>query len=178
MADIVDKATRSKMMSGIRGKNTKPELLLRRALHRLGLRFRLHSSGLPGRPDIVLPKHNAVVQVQGCFWHRHYGCPFATSPSTNAVFWSGKFEETVRRDERNLSALKKLGWRVAVVWECSVKKDDMERTASRVKEWAESGRPFLEIPKLRRAAKLDLSNRTVSKEAQTRPPSSIGKKST
>ena len=93
MVDVVDKATRSRMMSGIRGKDTQPELLLRRALHRLGLRYRVHVAKLPGRPDIVLARHNAVVLVHGCFWHRHRGCLFATNPASNAEFWKGKFAD-------------------------------------------------------------------------------------
>ena len=121
MVDVVDKATRSRMMSGIRGRNTKPEVALRKALHRLSLRFRLHDHKLPGRPDIVLPKFGAVVQVHGCFWHHHPGCRFATSPGTNQAFWTAKFEANVRRDRETKAALLALGWRVAIVWECSIK---------------------------------------------------------
>ena len=95
MADIVDKKTRSRMMAGIKGKNTKPELVLRRALHARGFRFRLHGKEFPGRPDLVFPKHGAVIFVHGCFWHRHSNCRYATNPSTRMEFWQGKFDANV-----------------------------------------------------------------------------------
>ncbi len=145
MIDIVDKITRSKMMAGIQGKNTKPELDLRRALHRLGLRYRLHGTGLPGRPDIVLPRHHAAIQVQGCFWHRHEYCVFCTTPASNKAFWKSKFRETVKRDRRNLGALRKLGWKVAIVWECSIKAEGAKAIAERTAAWLQSGRSFKEI---------------------------------
>lgn len=149
MVDTVDRITRSRMMAGIRGKDTKPELLLRRALHGMGLRYRLHVSGLPGRPDIVLPKHHAVVQIQGCFWHRHVGCAFTTTPASNILFWTTKFSETVKRDRRNLEALRELGWKVAVVWECSIRKEGGEGIALKLSTWLASQRPFTEIPRHR-----------------------------
>lgn len=145
MVDVVDKATRSRMMAGIRGKNTKPELVLRRALHRMGFRYRLHVTGIPGRPDIVLPKYRAAIQVQGCFWHRHENCPFATTPASNMQFWKKKFDETVKRDQRKLDALRLLGWRVAVIWECSIKTDDAESIARKISAWLSSSSSFLEI---------------------------------
>ena len=120
MPDIVDSATRSRMMSGIRGTNTKPELVVRQFLHVRGLRYRLHVDGLPGRPDIVLPKHRAVVFVHGCFWHRHKFCRFATTPSTNRQFWLDKLTGNVRRDRRHGTELSKQGWRVLIVWECDL----------------------------------------------------------
>lgn len=120
MADIVSKATRSRMMSGIRGKNTKPEMVVRRLLHRRGLRFRLHDSRLPGRPDIVLPRYRAVIDVHGCFWHQHPDCRFAYMPTSNTKFWSEKLGENALRDGRNREALARLGWKVFVVWECQV----------------------------------------------------------
>jgi DNA mismatch endonuclease (patch repair protein) len=123
VADIVDRATRSRMMAGIRGVHTKPERIVRSFLHRAGLRFRLHARDLPGRPDIVLPKHRAVVEVRGCFWHRHPGCRYATTPASNAAFWKSKFEENVRRDRRNRRSLRQAGWRVFVIWECQVAGD-------------------------------------------------------
>src|SRR5258708_5264751 len=110
MIDVVDRITRSRMMSGIRGKDTRPELLLRRALHRLGLRYRLHAPGVPGRPDMVFAKHRAVVFVHGCFWHRHPGCKFATSPKSNASFWREKLDKNAKRDETNIVALMDRGW--------------------------------------------------------------------
>ena len=101
MTDVVDRATRSRMMSGIRGRDTKPEKQVRSFLHRAGLRFRLHAS-LPGKPDLVFPKHGAVVFVHGCFWHRHAGCRYATTPSSNVDFWQAKFDANVARDKRCL----------------------------------------------------------------------------
>jgi len=120
MVDIVDRATRSRMMAGIRGTNTVPELAVRRFLHRSGFRFRLHGRQLPGRPDVVLPKYRAAVFVHGCFWHRHPGCRFATTPATRRAFWQGKFRENVERDRRQQRALRSAGWRVFVVWECEL----------------------------------------------------------
>lgn len=107
-------------MSGIRGKNTRPELVVRRALHREGLRFRLHARHLPGKPDIVLPKYNAVVNVHGCFWHQHSGCKFATTPASNADFWSEKLHGNAQRDTRTNRELTLLGWRIFTIWECEV----------------------------------------------------------
>ena len=121
MADIVDKATRSRMMAGIGGKNTRPEMAVRRALHARGFRFRLHVASLPGKPDIVLAKHRAAIFVHGCFWHRHDGCRFATTPATRPDFWLQKFGQNVLRDHRNEVALRHQGWRTAVVWECEIR---------------------------------------------------------
>lgn len=121
MTDTVDTATRSRMMAGIRSKNTKPELLLRKALHAKGFRFRLHRKDLPGRPDIVLPLYKAVCFVHGCFWHQHKGCRMASTPATRAEFWQAKFAANITRDERNRHALLAAGWRVAVVWECAIR---------------------------------------------------------
>jgi DNA mismatch endonuclease (patch repair protein) len=149
MVDVVDRITRSRMMAGIRGKNTKPEILLRHALHGMGLRYRLHVSSLPGQPDIVLPKYRAAIEVRGCFWHRHAGCAFTTTPASNSPFWESKFSETVKRDRRNLEALRRLGWRVAVVWECSIKKEGSEGIAQKLSRWLVSQRPFVEIPRRR-----------------------------
>jgi DNA mismatch endonuclease, patch repair protein len=107
-------------MSNIRNKNTKPEVRLRKALHREGFRFRINVRSLPGSPDIVLPKWQTMVFVHGCFWHQHPGCPKATKPSTNVEFWNKKFEANNRRDARVLGQLHGLGWRTAIVWECAV----------------------------------------------------------
>lgn len=120
MVDVVDKATRSRMMSGIRGKNTKPELLVRKALHALGFRFRLHVKELPGKPDLVFPKHRAVVFVQGCFWHRHQQCRYAAVPKSNVEFWAEKLDENRKRDVLHEQQLKILGWRVFTIWECEI----------------------------------------------------------
>ncbi len=121
MVDIVDAAIRSKMMSGIKGKNTKPELVVRRYLHRSGFRYVLHRRDLPGRPDLTLPKYRAVIFVHGCFWHMHQGCRFATLPTTRPEFWLHKLEENRARDERQAQVLMGDGWRIAVVWECSLR---------------------------------------------------------
>src|SRR5882724_9415600 len=145
MIDVVDKITRSRMMAGIQGKNTKPELDLRRALHSLGLRYRLHASELPGRPDILLPRHRAAIQVHGCFWHRHEHCAFCTKPASNMRFWKSKFGDTVKRDKRNLEALRKLGWKVAIVWECSVKDEGADAIAGKIAAWLHSASSFKEI---------------------------------
>lgn len=108
------------MMAGIRSKNTAPEMLVRRALHALGFRFRLHVKGLPGKPDLVLPKHGAVIFVQGCFWHGH-DCSLFKQPATRQQFWQNKIQGNVARDRRDHLALKRAGWRVLDVWECSLK---------------------------------------------------------
>lgn len=108
------------MMAGIRGKNTKPELIIRRGLHRLGYRFRLHDKRLPGKPDLAFPKYRAVIQVQGCFWHGH-DCHLFKWPSTRQDFWKAKITGNRERDARNLQALEEIGWRVLMIWECALK---------------------------------------------------------
>ncbi|MEY8840024.1 very short patch repair endonuclease [Cribrihabitans sp. XS_ASV171] len=110
--------TRSKLMSRVRGKDTKPEMIVRRLLHAAGYRYRLHASDLPGKPDIVFRNRKKAILVHGCFWHRHPGCRKATTPKTRAHFWSDKFEANMARDTRNLAALKGAGWEALVVWEC------------------------------------------------------------
>jgi DNA mismatch endonuclease (patch repair protein) len=121
--DRISRKHRSWNMSRIKGRDTSPELRVRSAIHRAGYRFRLHSNKLPGRPDIVLSKHKAVVLVHGCFWHRHAKCKYATTPGTNVRFWRSKFEKTVARDKSNISKLRRLGWHVFVVWECETYAD-------------------------------------------------------
>lgn len=121
MTDIVDPAIRSRMMSAIRGKDTRPEMLVRRYLHACGIRFRLHSRQLPGRPDIVLPRFRTVVFVHGCFWHRHPACHLASTPATRAEFWATKFSRNVERDRANASALAAMGWQVLTIWECETR---------------------------------------------------------
>jgi DNA mismatch endonuclease (patch repair protein) len=120
MVDVVDRATRSRMMSGIRGANTKPEMLVRSLLHRAGFRFRLHAKGLPGKPDIVLPRYRAVIFVHGCFWHGH-DCPLFKWPNTRADFWREKIGRNRANDRKYLEALLASGFGVAVVWECALK---------------------------------------------------------
>lgn len=122
----MDKLTpekRSWNMSRIRNRDTKPELALRSALHRLGYRFRLSDRNLPGRPDIVLPKYKTAVFVHGCFWHRHKGCKYAYTPKSKVEFWQHKFEENIARDERNISDILSNGWIPVVIWECQIKHD-------------------------------------------------------
>lgn len=113
---------RSANMAKVKGANTRPELAVRRLLHRLGYRFRLHRADLPGRPDIVLPKHKTVIFVHGCFWHRHPGCARATTPQTRVEFWNAKFDRTVERDRAQMRELEASGWRVVILWECETRK--------------------------------------------------------
>lgn len=146
MTDIVDTATRSRMMAGIGGRDTRPELRLRKALHALGHRYRLHVKELPGRPDIVLPGHRVAIFVHGCFWHRHRGCRYATCPATRPDFWRQKFEANVRRDASNVKDLLGSGWRVAVVWECSLRKSEkVTEVAAEISGWIRGERVFLEV---------------------------------
>ena len=136
MADVVDKATRSRMMSGIRGCDTRPERIIRHGLHRAGFRYRLKSS-LPGRPDLVFPSRKAVIFVHGCFWHRH-DCPLFRWPSTRAKFWREKLDGNHDRDERVQRQLLDEGWRVLVVWECALKGTGLiptEQLIERVVRW-------------------------------------------
>jgi DNA mismatch endonuclease (patch repair protein) len=116
--DRLSKARRSWNMSRIRGRNTTPELIVRRLLHRMGYRFRLHGKNLPGRPDIVLKKYKTVIFVHGCFWHRHKGCKNCTTPSNRREWWLKKLNGNAARDRLHLRALRRLGWRALVVWEC------------------------------------------------------------
>ena len=108
-------------MAAIRAKDTGPEVLVRRMLHSLGYRYRLHVRSLPGRPDLVFPGRRRIIEIRGCFWHRHGGCPLAATPRAHAAFWQAKLNETVTRDARNLSALEAAGWSVLVVWECETR---------------------------------------------------------
>lgn len=119
-------------MSGIRGKNTKPELIVRCHLHKAGLRFRLHAR-LPGKPDLVFPKYRAVVFVHGCFWHRHAGCRYATTPANNAAFWQDKFAANVRRDAVVRKQLRQAGWRVLVVWSCKLGVAELDELAATIR---------------------------------------------
>jgi len=118
LPDIVDQATRSRMMSGIRGKNTKPELVIRKGLHAAGFRFRLHAKDVPGKPDIVLPRYRAAILVHGCFWHGH-NCHLFRLPGTRQEFWQQKIEGNRQRDTRVRDQLDATGWRHMTVWECA-----------------------------------------------------------
>lgn len=120
MPDVVPKEVRSRMMSGIRGKDTKPEIRVRKALFARGYRYRIHNRRLPGRPDIVLARYHAAILVNGCFWHGH-DCHLFKWPSTRPEFWQEKINGNVERDHRNLLALRSRGWRTCVIWECALK---------------------------------------------------------
>lgn len=125
----VDDATRS-VMRGNRGRNTKPELRLRRALHAMGYRFRLHRRDLPGTPDIVFPSRHMAIQVHGCFWHQHEGCRHAVKPRTRSEYWLPKLARNIQRDRENEARLQDLGWRLLLVWECELA--DLQATLTRV----------------------------------------------
>lgn len=128
MVDVVDRKTRSRMMASIGPANTAPEVAVRRYLHAAGLRFRLHDKRLPGRPDIVLPGHRIAIFVHGCFWHRHPGCRYTTTPATRVAFWRDKFASNIERDKAKADMLDTLGWTVLVVWECETR--DIDRLDS------------------------------------------------
>ena len=112
---------RSRNMSAIKSKNTKPEIAVRKLLHSMGYRFRLHRKDLPGSPDIVLPKYKTVIFVHGCFWHRHQNCKYASTPKTRQEFWEAKFRENINRDKLNQENLSSKGWKIIIVWECETK---------------------------------------------------------
>ena len=125
MTDTISPARRSWNMSRIRSKNTKPEMIVRSALHKMGYRFRLHRKDLPGTPDIVLPKYKTVIFVHGCFWHRHRGCKNCSTPKSRTSFWSRKFQDNVERDKTYAEKLTGLGWQVIVIWECEANRYDI-----------------------------------------------------
>ena len=121
LPDFMSQEQRSRAMSKVRGSNTKPEKAIRSYLHAKGFRFRLHCANLPGKPDIVLKKYNAVIFVHGCFWHNHRGCKKATFPETRKEFWKQKIGNTVLRDRTNIQHLTDSNWRIAIIWECTTK---------------------------------------------------------
>jgi DNA mismatch endonuclease (patch repair protein) len=129
--DIVSQKHRSAMMAAVRQKNTRPEIMLRQALFRAGLRFRIHRRDLPGTPDIVFPSKRTVIFVQGCFWHRHHGCKRSTFPATRTEFWAEKFSRNIERDKKVQNRLKASGWQVLVVWECQVLTSESARGIAR-----------------------------------------------
>jgi len=134
-------------MARVKGKDTKPEMLIRRALHAEGFRYSLHSKRLPGHPDIVLRKYRAIVLVHGCFWHDH-GCYKSTKPKAGSIDWKRKFRENRERDRRNIDSYLQLGWRVLVVWECAIvgkTKWDFDELIKEISNWIESGRSYREI---------------------------------
>lgn len=147
MTDIVDSATRSRMMSKIKGKNTKPEIMVRSALQQEGYRFRLHRKDLPGKPDIVLPKHRAAIFVNGCFWHGH-DCSLFKWPKTREAFWKEKITKNTQRDRRNYAELAELGWKVCVVWECSIRGKSAQSQLTTMQNlfiWLRAGDSYTEI---------------------------------
>ncbi|MCY4498601.1 MAG: DNA mismatch endonuclease Vsr [Rhodospirillaceae bacterium] len=147
MTDIVDPATRSRMMSGIRGRDTEPELRIRKALHAHGFRYRIHHTRLPGKPDIVLPRFRAVVLVHGCFWHGH-DCPLFRLPGTRTEFWREKITRNRARDRDVAIALGDANWRRATVWECSLRgpqRLDFDTVIDELADWLRNGRGNLEL---------------------------------
>jgi len=145
MTDIVDAATRSRMMSGIRGRNTKPEILIRSLLHRRGFRFRLHDLKLPGKPDIVLPRYQAVIFVHGCFWHAH-DCSLFKLPITRSEFWQKKFNKNKKNVQNAISTLLASDWRVCIVWECALrgKKKNLDDIGDHLSKWIQSSQKYME----------------------------------
>lgn len=138
--DTIGKAERSRVMSRIRGRNTGPEMAVRRALFDAGLRYRLHRRDLPGSPDIVMAGRRIAIFVHGCFWHRHRGCSYATQPKTNAAFWKSKLRRNQERDQSAVKQLRDNGWRVLTVWECSIKRRVSEETLQeRLVDWVNGG---------------------------------------
>ncbi len=135
MVDTVSPEVRSRIMAQVKSKGMKPEMKVRRLLHGLGYRYRLHRSDLPGRPDLVFPSRRKVIFVNGCFWHYHRGCGWVRIPATNRDYWVGKLERNRDRDERNLSLLEDMGWSALTTWECELR--DMETATARLVEFLE-----------------------------------------
>ena len=146
MVDVVSPAKRSQMMSGIRGKNSLPEILIRKALFALGHRFRLHRRDLPGTPDITMPRRKIAIFVHGCFWHAHQGCKYAKTPSTRTAFWTAKLQANVDRDQCAAEQLVEMGWRVLTVWECSTRNAEaLECLPETLQRWIDSDARIGEI---------------------------------
>ncbi|MEC6408642.1 very short patch repair endonuclease [Achromobacter xylosoxidans] len=146
MPDVVSPEKRSRMMSGIKGKNSQPEMLVRKMLFELGYRFRLHRRDLPGTPDIAMPGRKIAIFVHGCFWHMHPGCKYAKTPSTRAEFWTAKLRGNVERDQRAVSKLAEMGWRVLNVWECAMRDPEAATVLPKaLQQWINSGVSFGEI---------------------------------
>ena len=146
MADVVSPAKRSQMMSGIKGKNSLPEMLVRKALFAMGYRFRLHRRDLPGTPDIAMPGRRIAIFVHGCFWHAHQGCKYAKTPSTRTEFWTAKLQGNIERDRRATDKLAEMGWRVLNVWECSTRNPEAVAGLSEaLQRWIDSDARIGEI---------------------------------
>lgn len=150
--DFVDPKKRSKMMSSVRGRNSRLEVALRHELHKLGFRYRLYRKDLPGKPDLTMARYRSVVLFNGCFWHQH-GCTRSTLPASNTAWWRAKLQANIQRDRDNIAALRKLGWKVLVVWECSIRgrgqilHKAIKRVASLTRTFLISGMPYAEICK-------------------------------
>ncbi len=147
MADVFSSEKRSSVMSKIRGKDTKPEVKVRKALHGLGYRYSLHKKELPGKPDLYFKKYNAVVEINGCYWHGH-NCHLFSMPKSNTEFWKKKINGNKKRDERNIEKLKEMGFRVLIIWECAIKGKtslQFDSLIKEVEEWINSESNFMEI---------------------------------
>jgi DNA mismatch endonuclease (patch repair protein) len=144
MSDVVDKETRSRMMANITSRNTKPELFVRSELHKLGFRFRKNVKSIKGTPDIVLKKYSALIFTHGCFWHGH-NCRYFKLPTTRREFWASKIESNRKRDAVTISALKKAGWRICIVWECAIRSQKRIEHITQIASWITSNRKFKEI---------------------------------
>lgn len=150
--DTKSTADRSKNMAAVRSKDTRPEVFVRSTLHHLGFRFRLHRKDLPGKPDIVLPKHKIIIFVDGCFWHSHKGCKKSRLPTSNVEFWRSKISRNVSRDQEVNFQLMDNGWRVLRVWECALKNTSaQEAFPTLLKYWIDSSQPYGEIPEVKDA---------------------------
>lgn len=146
-------------MSGIKGKNTKPELLIRKGLHRLGFRYSLHKKNLPGKPDLVFAKYNALIFIHGCFWHVHK-CQLFKMPSSNKEFWTRKLEKNVEVDGRNLWSLQNQGWRICIIWECALRGTNRraaEAVLMECSDWLVSNNTYLEIKGLSNEKRLSVT---------------------
>ena len=124
MADVFSSDKRSWIMSRVKGENTKPEIKVRSLVHAMGFRYRLHRKNLPGKPDLVFPRHKKIIFVHGCFWHQHEGCRSAARPTSNITYWNKKLERTIERDKENILSLVQAGWKVLVIWECEISNTD------------------------------------------------------
>ncbi|MDC5607227.1 DNA mismatch endonuclease Vsr [Acinetobacter baumannii] len=147
MVDIVDSATRSRMMSNIKGRNTKPELLIRSLLHAQGFRFRINRKDLPGKPDIVLPKYKAIIFIHGCFWHGHQNCRLFKLPASRTEFWEAKISKNQENDLKTKSLLLDSGWRICTIWECAIRRSKKDPVAliDILTKWLLDSEPLLEI---------------------------------
>ncbi|WP_312050155.1 very short patch repair endonuclease [Acinetobacter courvalinii] len=146
MADNICSPVRSRIMSSIKSKNTKPELIVRQHLHALGFRYILHDKRLPGKPDLVLPRYKVIIQVQGCFWHGHESCYLFKWPKSRSEFWKEKINRNIARDQLNLERLLNLGWRVLIWWECNIRdNNEFNRSLTKAINWIRGSEVYMEI---------------------------------